>query len=384
MNTIERIRGVLVLAAGVSSVALLNGRANADAASGMRSTRATSTQRRDVVRLSLQGPSMLDPSGSPVVLRGFNWGNWGLAQPQDASDHVAQGANAVRIILRWWGKYSSPSVDSRSDGEAGHINPENLATLDQDIQWATSQGLWVDLAVDSNCGQNGLQDPDTKVYCDPQNQYGAAGHNFWTDPAMRSEFFEVWRFVAHRYRHTPYIAMYEPLPEPNPAGVAQADVTEFYKEAIRVIKQSDDQTPFLIGPTNGYNIRNAESAYIPDAEFANQLVYTGNLFVFTGQDEATNIANLNIRLQGLLRVRDDHDVPIFVQQTGVRTGDDPTYVYLNAALSLLNTNFVPWTEWDYRDGSNSPNSFGVYYQDVHGNWILKPNTLSTVISYLLH
>ena len=197
-------------------------------------------------RLTISGSKLITPSGQAIQLRGFNWGHWGKAQPQDAADNYAQGANVVRIILRWWGLYGSPEINSRDDKSPGHIDPEHLAMLDSYIKWATDAGLWVVLAVDSDCGQNGLQDSSNQKFCDPENKYGAKGHNFWTDVSMRQKFIEVWKFVANRYKDTPRIAMYEVLPEPNPAGGSAADVTGFYKEVMRAILSVDSRTPFLL------------------------------------------------------------------------------------------------------------------------------------------
>ncbi len=79
-------------------------------------------------RLSVSGANVLDPQGRPIVLRGYNWGQWGTVQPQDAADNVAQGANSVRIPLRWWGDWRD-GVDSRDVASPGHIDPAHLAIL---------------------------------------------------------------------------------------------------------------------------------------------------------------------------------------------------------------------------------------------------------------
>src|SRR5665213_2543685 len=53
--------------------------------------------------LSVKGSQILAPNGQPIMLRGFNWGTIAdTAQPQDAADNVAQGANFVRIPLSWY------------------------------------------------------------------------------------------------------------------------------------------------------------------------------------------------------------------------------------------------------------------------------------------
>src|SRR5690242_2991078 len=87
-------------------------------------------------RLSVRGAEILDPDGKPLLLRGWNWGQWGTTQPQDGAANVAQGANVARIPLRWWGQWgktsddpAAPEIDSRSDGSPGHIAPDHLEML---------------------------------------------------------------------------------------------------------------------------------------------------------------------------------------------------------------------------------------------------------------
>ena len=123
-------------------------------------------------RLSVSGADILDPSGKPILLRGWNWGHWGKAQPQDGAENAAQGANVVRIPLRWWGFYKGRggTVDSREDGATATagIDPANLRHLDDMVRSASAAKLWIVLFVDSDCGQNGTQDARERQYCDPQ------------------------------------------------------------------------------------------------------------------------------------------------------------------------------------------------------------------------
>src|SRR5688572_23175042 len=103
-------------------------------------------------RLSVSGAQVLDPDGDPLVLRGYNWGAWGLAQPEDGPANAAAGANSVRIPLRWWGEWRD-NVDSRDPDEEGNISPDHLDFLDKTVRWAIENHLWVTLFVDSNYGQ---------------------------------------------------------------------------------------------------------------------------------------------------------------------------------------------------------------------------------------
>jgi hypothetical protein len=341
----------------------------------------SSTSSKSPARLTTQGSEILTPAGTSIILRGYNWGSWGTAQEQDASDNAAQGATVVRIPLRWWGIYAISSVDSRDDTAPGNIQPQNLAQLDEYVSWASSRHLWIDLFIDSDCGQNGTQSKAEEAYCDPSHLYGSRGDNFWTDASARQRFIKVWEFIANRYKNTPYIGMYELLPEPNPTGVSQASVTEFYEELIDAVHSVDPRTPFLIGANNGYDVKQASAAYISTST---PIIYTGDLFVHIGQTQSENIADLKTRLQGLLQLRSTYSVPIFVQQAGVRSSDDPAQVYESALLALLNSNHVGWAWWTYRQDGDDSNGYGVLYEDAKNpaQWDEKTNVYNMLGGFL--
>lgn len=324
-------------------------------------------------RLSVRGADILDPAGKPILLRGWNWGRWGKVEPNDAAENASQGANVVRIPLRWWGQYRNEDVDSRNDSATATagIDPANLATLDGYVRSASKARLWIILFIDSNCGQNGTQNSDMESYCDPKREF-RNGHNFWTDPAMKAKFINVWRFIANRYKDTPYLGMFEPLPEPNPPGASAADISALYAELMRNIREVAPGIPFLIGG-DGYKADNVPGAY--NSAFKD-VVYTGNLFLHAKGGEAQNVAQLKGRFQTLLDLRSKYNVPIFVQQVGVRTKDDPTQAQVKAVLSALVDNRVGFTYWEYR-GSNNPGEYGVHYQ-TKGGWVPKPEMMSAV------
>ena len=329
-------------------------------------------------RLRVSGKDLLGPDGQPVKLRGWNWGRWGLAQPTDGADNATQGATCVRIPLRWWGRYGTPGVDSRDDAQTATagIDGDHLKILDAMVAQASAAKLWIILFIDSDCGQNGAQDASEIAYCDPRGEY-PNGHNFWTDPGVRARFINVWRFVADRYKDTPYLGLFEPLPEPNPTSGTDADISAFYDEVMMAIRAAAPGVPFLLGPRS-YGMKSAGAAY--NAKWTD-VVYTGNLFLHTGGTHDENVADLGARLQVLLDLHTSKQVPVFVQQCGVQSGDDPDLSYLNALLSLLNGKGVGYTYWEYRDATN-PDAYGVIYQDGQGGWIPKTAFLSTISGYL--
>ena len=329
--------------------------------------------------LSVRGPQLVDSAGRPVELRGWNWGRWGATQPQDGIDNRQQGANVVRIPLRWWGYYEGDDIDSRDDNakDTGGIKPAHLTILDDMVAKAASAGLRIVLFIDSDCGQNGTQTPKHIKYCDPQAHY-PDGHNFWSDGDARARFMKAWRFVAQRYRNVPGLAMFEPLPEPNPARTSPADLTAFYDEVMRAIRPQAPGVPFLVGGRS-YGAKAIDTAWNP---LWKDVVYTGNLFLYTddGNADADSIANFRERMQLILDVRRDHNVPVFVQQIGVRSSEDPTRRALNVMLDSMADHNLGYTYWEYR-ASYSSGEYGVNYR-VGNGWQVKADWLKDISAHL--
>lgn len=328
---------------------------------------------------------MLSKEGTPVTLRGINEGTWGEMRDYDAKAIAAQGANVVRVLIRWWGLYGSADVESRADASPGHFKPDHLAQLLREIQWCIDAGLWVVVAIDSNCGQCGTQSTAMMNYCGPGSAY-PGGHNFWTDTAQRLSFQQAWVYLAGILKDYPNIAFYELLPEPL-AGRGpsySADVSAFYQELMLAIEDQagDKRTPYLVGARDAYDINLCDEAYLPQARWRNRVVYTGNLFIRTGNSRADNLANLESRLGALANMKTTRDVPVFIQQFGVRSGDDPDQFYLDAGLSRLHAAGIGYTGWQWRQNTTNPDEYAIILRDpVTGQDSVKTAVLATYSRY---
>jgi hypothetical protein len=110
------------------------------------------------------------------------------------------------------------------------------------------------------------------------------------------------------------------------------------------------------------------------------VVYTGNLFLHAkrGANEAS-LDELRSRAKKVLDLRATHKVPVFVQQVGVRSGEDPSRWAVKAVLSHLVANRLGFAYWEYRAAGN-PNEYGVIYQ--RGNeWIPKRDWIDTITPF---
>lgn len=325
------------------------------AAGGTPSVDPTPPRTGAPTRLSVSGSQVLDPSGQPIVLRGYNWGEWATAQPQDGTDNIAQGANSVRLPLRWWGDWKA-GVDSRNDAAPGHIDPAHLALLDQTIARASAAHLWIVLFVDSNYGQGASASTD----------------NFWTDQAVKQKFVEVWQFLVNRYANTPYIAAYEILPEPKPPAVGDEGVRQFYESIIPVLRRIDPHTPIVVGPTDGYNLNRLAAAH---STVDSQIIYTGDYFIFD---------NTLSRMADIDNFEKQFNAPVWINQLGIPSGKPDSLNKARAVLSALNADHIGWAWWTYRIAGSNPSEHGIYYVDANdaNRWVVKPDWLALVGGFL--
>lgn len=328
---------------------------------------------------------MYAPHGAPITLRGINEGTWGAMRSNDATTIAVNGANVVRVLIRWWGLYGSADVESRADAAPGHFKPDHLAQFLKEVQWCIDAGLWVIPVIDSNCGQNGLQNAGTASYCDPTGTY-PGGHNFWTDLTQRQLFKDAWVYLAGILKDYKNIAFYELLPEPLEGRDSSygAEVSAFYQELMAAIEEQagDQSTPFLVGARDAYNINLCDEAYISAPRWANRVVYTGNLFIRTGKTPAENIASLESRLGALVSMKRSRNVPVFIQQYGVRTADDPANFYLDAGLSRMNAAGVGYAGWQWRQNTSNPDEYAIVLTDPNtGADIVKTSVLAVYSTY---
>jgi len=317
----------------------------------------------------VSGARILDPSGAPIVLRGWNWGQWGTMQPQDAADNRTEGATVVRIPLRWWGAWGEDSVNARADDAPGHIEPGHLSTLDDMIDQAGRAGLWIDLFVDSNCGQASVAN-DTVDVCGTGSDGKPA--NFLNDADAKQKLVEVWQFLVQRYADKPYIGMYEILAEPNftcsDTGCTDyGSAPAFYASIIPSIRALDPRTPILVGAIGGYDIRQIATAYIPDVP---GLIYTGDLLQYGSSHPKFLTFATDFRAA--------KNVPLFIQQVGVRQSDTDAATTADTILSVLNGDGIGWTWWTYREHSSKGTGYAPYWLQDDGTWGMKSDWLALI------
>jgi hypothetical protein len=172
-------------------------------------------------------------------------------------------------------------------------------------------------------------------------------------------------------------------------------VTAFYEEVIDAVRKYDTITPVIVGPNDHYDINLMEEALTAKD---NKIIYTFNYYLPTDyikpekREEAGlpvvsypsvysdfngNTVNLNKDylkqiLLPALQFRDNHNVPVFVNQMGVRSRCPNNIDYLTDVCDVFYQFHIPFTYWTYRTRDDA-NEYGLYWFDkATQQYVFKP------------
>jgi hypothetical protein len=326
-------------------------------------------------RLQVAGEQLLTPDGKPIWLRGFNWGRWGTALPEDGRENAVRGANVVRIPFRWY--FNGVKADIRDSSAPGHFAPQGIKHLDDQIKWATDAGLWVVLFAGSDKGAGDSREA-----------------NYWNNPALKQEFMEAWAFIVQRYKNTPHIAAYELLSEPHPKKpVRTADLKKFYEELIANVRRYDTRTPVVIGADDHYDINQLQGVY---TQVDDKIIYAANYYLPTeyckpwrrvdpkaapnaypgsyvdrqGVSRKLDKSTLAAALQPAIDFRARNKAPVFIDQVGCFGAAPGVLDYTRDVLDLLKADRLHYAFWTYRVSNAGPLEHGLWYNPGDG-WKLK-------------
>lgn len=182
-------------------------------------------------KLHVSGRRILTERGREVRLRGVNFGWW--VTPVDESDFArakALGCNYIRLAFTYNEIEESPGI----------ITDKSLKWLDDRINWAEKQGLWVIPEMHIVPGGQMWSD-----WCE-------GGKNLmWTTPEDQDRLIAQWKAVARHFSGRAVIAAYEPMNEPAlPNGVTEEDYRKLNERIIKAIRQVDRITPIAIDCTD--------------------------------------------------------------------------------------------------------------------------------------
>jgi aryl-phospho-beta-D-glucosidase BglC (GH1 family) len=303
------------------------------------------------------GPRLLAPDGSPLLLRGIGLGNWLLAEAymfrlDDGPESERQiralvaeliGPDAARRFWREWRERYVTREDVQFIARSGLnsirvpfnfrlLTPEDepdrwledgFAVLDRVIGWAREAGLYVIL----------------DLHGAPGGQTGENIDDSWGRPWLfesresQDRLVELWRRIATRYRDEPVIAGYELLNEPLPHWDElrryDAQLEPLYRRVTEAIRSVDPNHVVILG---GAKWNRDFSVF--GAPFAPNLLYAFHKY----WDEVTDAS-----IQPYLDFRARHQVPVWLGESG--ENDD---AWVASTVALSERHGIGWCFWPYK------------------------------------
>jgi aryl-phospho-beta-D-glucosidase BglC (GH1 family) len=303
-----------------------------------------------------RGTEILDPSGTPVLLRGINLGNWLVPEGYMFKFKTATSPRLVHEVIaelvgpdeaaRFWTEYRDAYItadDIRFIKESGLnsvrvpfnyrlFTPEEFPglwrgpgfeMLDRVIGWCRDAGLWVVL----------------DMHCAPGGQTGDNIDDSWGYPFLfeseesQRRFVEVWVEIARRYKDETILIGYDLMNEPI-ATYFDVDrlnplLEPLYKRAVRAIREVDRNHLVFIGGAqwNG-NFK------VLGPPFDDRLVYTCHRY----WSDTTQAA-----IQDFIDFRDKHSVPMWLGESGENTD-----AWISAFRRRFEEQKMGWCFWPYK------------------------------------
>jgi aryl-phospho-beta-D-glucosidase BglC (GH1 family) len=193
--------------------------------------------------LRVEGNRFVDAQGRPVILRGVNIsdpdkllknGHWSKAHFQVIKDW---GANVVRVPVH--------PVAWKERGAEGYFK-----LLDQAVTWASELGLYLIVEWHS------IGNLEAGLFQHPMHE------------TSKSETYQFWRGIAHRYAAVPTIAFYELMNEPTTFRGQLGTITwqqwkTINEEIIAIIRAHDAKAiPLVAGFDWAYELHDVRNAPI--------------------------------------------------------------------------------------------------------------------------
>lgn len=328
-------------------------------------------------RLRCQGGELIKPNGQPIFLHGPCFGSWGEDDEADAPTIKGMGANNLRVNLRWWGKWGTnvrDNPDCRDNDAFSFFNRAKFSKWVGQLKAGGAAGLWLNPFIDSNCGQSGTNTPEDIAYCDPYGSWGERGHNFYTDPSMRRVFASViWATAATYLRALPNVGMLEIHPEPahHRDETWAPLVAQVQKECIDAIRAAEaalgdtQGTPILVGPREGYDNRYMEECLLALVDayggtLPGNLIFTGNLL----NQYTTDPHRFDKAIARYNALRETYSVPVYCQQLGRNSSEDPDLKYMRRAVQAMRANNIGYAWWQWKQNTSNPGNMGLYFKDA--------------------
>ena len=373
-------------------------------------------------RLRIVGKHIYLPDqAEPSILRGvdlmFKYGTAemdGVTRQDRMLPNLIPGVSLLRLIINHWADDVTTSVgaDCYDESAEDFLRPACLAMFDEVVQWATNEaGYWVIITA-----RSALAAGD-----------GGVGRTIFDNSTLRTHWMTMWGALARRYAKTERIAGFEVMSEPRTYASASV-VHEAQQLACTAVFQNNPGAACVVGPARFYDRFQLNKTYIISG---GPTLYAANFFAprswvsthidsnnpnasypgdfaccdlyqkdrehrrsVCGGSEASACAGaprvhanrfwMEDQLRNVLSFRDSFDVPVWIDQWGVRAdavgGAEAQDAYLSDILSIFERERLHWTYWIWRRISKPPDwtcgGFAVICQSEQGNYFIQERLLN--------
>jgi len=194
-----------------------------------------SSDRSDFQFYHTEGSRILGDDGTPAVLHGVAFGNEVWYDHRIPLKHHSQkdyervssmGMNLVRFYLNY--------KTLESDDEPYVYLDDGWAWIDQNIDWAREQGIYLILNI--HVPHGGFQSL-------------AKGGELWDVPVLQDRLVAMWKAIAERYRDEPVVFGYDLVNEP---GVTKSkdQWQELAQRLCDSIREVDTTHPLIVERVN--------------------------------------------------------------------------------------------------------------------------------------
>ncbi len=296
--------------------------------------------------LKASGRWIVDEDGNFVLLRGADYMGmefgWFGHSEEDFERMRSWGFNVVRLPIAW--SYVEP--------EEGYYDDSYLATVDTVISWCRENGLYVILDMHQwnwapKFDGNGLPDWAVEQYTS-QDQ---AKFGFFTDAATQGKFFDMWRYVADRFKDESTIFAYDIFNEPNvdyglmSEGAFLEKLLTFYQGAADHIREVDSRHAVMIEPPWGSTVANGSIIYDPNLVFSAHLYTEGTWDGITGYDG--NSTTLEEDFLVSYDFSAAWNVPLVIGEFGVGSAATKAHEWARDYMSIFDKYVTSACWWSY-------------------------------------
>ncbi|WP_419870536.1 cellulase family glycosylhydrolase [Chryseobacterium sp. CT-SW4] len=253
---------------------------------------------------------------------------------QDIDFLAKAGFNSIRLPMHY-NLYTLPIEKEPVKGQNTWLE-EGFKMTDDLLKWCAANKIY--LILDLHAAPGG-QGNDVNISDNDKSK-----PSLWESEENKKKTIELWKKLAERYKDEPWIGGYDLINEPNinftgknPNGTDEMSNAPLWKlqkditEAIRKI----DKKHIIILEGNGWG--NNYNGLIP--------IWDDNM-VFSFHKYWTN--NDDKALQAIMELRDQHNMPIWLGETGENSN-----VWFTELIQLLNKHNIGYAFWPMKKIDNT-------------------------------